>query len=150
MKCVGHYRSQSNKMTSSPNHKRSVGGKREDLGGMYFRSRWEANYARYLNWLISIGQIEKWEYEPRVFLFPVKRGNTSYTPDFKIEKKDGSCEWHEIKGWMDKDSATKLKRMSKYYPEEVVIVLGKKEYGAIAKEVRNFIPGWEHDSKHGI
>lgn len=123
--------------------RRGRGGKRDDLGGMYFRSSWEANYARYLNWLISIGEIFKWEYEPDTYEFPVKRGSRFYTPDFKVFNNDNSVDYHEIKGYMDPRSATKLKRMAKYYPEIKVILISKDEYYSIQSVVSSIVPGWE-------
>ena len=86
---------------------RRGGGKREDLG-FYVRSGWEANYARYLKWLVSIRHIARWEYEPETFEFPVKRGSRFYTPDFKITNLDGTIEFHEVKGWMDQASRTRI------------------------------------------
>lgn len=129
---------------------RGRGGKRSDLGDRYFRSRWEANYARYLNWLISIGQIARWEFEVDTFEFPVKRGNRFYTPDFKVWNNDGSFEYHEIKGWLDSDSKTKLKRMGIHHKQVKVVLIDKPQYRALAKQVAGFIPGWESCSKHGI
>lgn len=86
-------------------------GKRKDLNDTYFRSSWEANYARYLN-LIGV----KWEYEPKTFIFEkIKRGTRSYTPDFYLTEED---KWIEIKGWFSSKDKTKLKRFKKYYPEE--------------------------------
>lgn len=126
------------------------GGKREDLNGQYFRSSWEANYARYLNWLISIGEIQSWEFEPETFEFvKIKKGNRFYTPDFRITNNDGSIEFHEIKGYMDENSATKLKRMSKYYPDIKLVLIDKDAYRALAKSVRALITGWEENPKHG-
>ena len=124
-------------------YSRAKGGKREDLDDMYFRSSWEANYARYLNFLVDNGEIISWKYEVDRFDFPVERGTREYTPDFKIYENDGRIIYHEIKGWMDAKSKTKLKRMAKYYPEEEVIVIGEDEYKAISKQVRNLIPNWE-------
>ena len=124
-------------------YSRTKGGKRDDLNDMYFRSSWEANYARYLNFLMDNGDIQGWEYEVDRFDFPVQRGTREYTPDFKIFENDGRIVYHEIKGWMDAKSKTKLKRMAKYYPEEEVIVIGENEYKAISKQVRNLIPNWE-------
>jgi len=119
-------------------------GKRTDLDGLYVRSSWEANYARYLNWLVSIGEIVKWEYEPDVYEFhEIKRGTRSYIPDFKVYNKDGSVEYHEVKGWMDQKSRTKLKRMAKYYPEIKVVLIDKDVYYAIKRDAQNFIPNWE-------
>lgn len=119
------------------------GGKREDLG-MYFRSSWEANWARYLNFQKKHGAIVDWEYEPETFEFEdIKRGSRYYTPDFKVYNPDGSVEFHEIKGYMDRTSQTKLKRMNKYYPDVKIIIVGKKEYSAVSKKAKGFIPNWE-------
>ena len=119
-------------------------GKREDLGGLYVRSSWEANYTRYLNWLVEQEQILKWQYEADEFIFkPIKRGCRSYLPDFKIYNLDGTIEYHEVKGWMDAKSKTKLKRMEKYYPNIKLILIDKDAYYAIRRDIRYMIPNWE-------
>ena len=119
-------------------------GKRPDLGDLYVRSSWEANYARYLNWLVSIGEIKSWEYESEVFEFhAIKRGTRSYTPDFRVVNNDDSVEYHEVKGWMDQKSRTKLKRMAKYYPEIKIVLIDEDVYKKLASDVRMFIPEWE-------
>lgn len=123
--------------------RRSKSGRREDLDNKYFRSSWEANYARYLNWLIEQGEIAKWEFEAETFRFPVSRGNMTYLPDFKVTNNDGSVEYHEVKGYMDKGSATKLKRMAKYYPDVKMVLVDKPYYQALQKQLRNLISGWE-------
>lgn len=100
----------------------------------YFRSGWEVNYARYLEWLKQEKQIKRWQYEPKTFWFEnIKRGVRSYTPDFRIENNDGSIEYHEVKGYMDAKSKTKIKRMAKYYPNTVLIVIEKLDYTSIMK-----------------
>lgn len=132
------------KMYPQMKNKRSKIGKRPDLNNQFFRSAWEANYARYLNLLIKWKQISSWEFEPDTFEFEgIKRGSRFYTPDFKIFKDDGSFEYHEIKGYMDARSATKLKRMKKFYPSVGVILIDKKGYAAIAKSISRSIPEWE-------
>lgn len=124
-------------------YSRARGGKRADLGNVYYRSAWEANYARYLNFLVSKGSIKGWEFEPKTFVFEgVTRGVLSYTPDFLVTENDGSTIWHEVKGWMDAKSKAKLKRMAKFYPDEVILVVGPEEYRAIAKWAP-LIGGWE-------
>lgn len=124
-------------------YSRAKRGKRDDLGGQFFRSAWEANYARYLNWLVAYGAVTTWEYEPETFVFHgVTRGVLTYTPDFRVVWRWGSSEFHEVKGWMDPKSKAKLKRMSKFYPHHAVRVVGASEYRAIAKWAR-LIPGWE-------
>lgn len=132
-----------------PQHdgRRGKGGRRADLGNIYFRSRWEANWARYLNWLKSIGEIQLWKFEPKTFTFTkISHGSRFYTPDFLVINKDGSAEYHEVKGWMDQKSATKIRRMAKYFPEVKLIVIDAKAYRAVAKKVAALCPGWESNS----
>lgn len=124
---------------------RGVGGKRADLGDMYFRSRWEANYARYLNWLQKLNQIERWEYEVDTFEFPVIRGSKYYTPDFKIFE-NGEHRYAEIKGYMDQRSLTKLKRMAKYFPGERIDVIRENHMRSIEIAIGPLLTGWEKPS----
>lgn len=103
---------------------------------MFFRSMWEVNYAIYLDWLKKIGQIKDWEYESDVFVFhKIQFGTRSYRPDFKITNNDGSFHYDEVKGWMDSESATKIKRMAKYYPDVKLTIIDGKEYNSIKRKV---------------
>ncbi len=125
-------------------YSRTKSGKRQDLGGQYFRSSWEANYARFLNWMVAHGDVATWEYEPKTFRFPgVERGTITYTPDFRVELKSGRTEWHEVKGWMDNASKVRLKRMAKHFPSEVLVLVGAPQYREIEKKLGSVIPGWE-------
>ena len=127
--------------------KRSNGGKRADLGGLYLRSTWEANYARYLNFLIHQEEILCWEYEPDTFEFKaIKRGTRFYTPDFKVFELDGSFKYHEVKGYMDKVSVTKLKRMAKYYPDIDIVLITGKEITEIKNKLGRFL-NWEYGGR---
>jgi hypothetical protein len=103
---------------------------------IFFRSKWEANYALYLNFLIKQKQIKGWEYEPDVFIFhKIQFGTRSYRPDFKIINIDGSVEYHEIKGWMTKKSQTQIKRMKIYYPKVKLVIIDKYGYKDIKNKV---------------
>lgn len=126
-------------------YNRVRGGKRADMDDTYFRSSWEANFARYLNFLVDNCDVARWEYEPDTFEFTaIKRGTRHYTPDFKVfDQDDSEPYYYEVKGWMDAKSKTRLKRMSKYYPEVRVIVIGKKEYTSLKKNLSSVIPNWE-------
>lgn len=118
---------------------REIGGVRK-----YYRSRWEANYARYLDSLKIKGDVVKWEHEPETFWFEgIKRGCMSYLPDFKIEFANGRIEYHEVKGWMDDRSITKIKRMAKYHPKVKLVVIDAKAYKKLEKEVKKNIADWE-------
>ena len=117
-----------------------------DIGGIrkYYRSKWEANYAYYLEWLRQKGQIAAWKHEPETFWFDgIKRGCVSYLPDFWVQEMDGAVAYHEVKGWMDDRSKTKIRRMAKYHPAVRLIVIDAKGYAALAKSVRLLVPGWE-------
>lgn len=117
-------------------------GKRADIG-IYVRSAWEANYARYLNFLIRAKQIAAWEYEAETFEFPVKRGTRFYTPDFKVTLPDGRIEYHEVKGWMHPKGKTALARMALHHPSVKIILIQQPEYRALARRVGALIPNWE-------
>lgn len=118
---------------------REIGGTRK-----YYRSRWEANYGMYLEWLKSNGQISDWLHEPVTFWFEgIKRGCVSYLPDFWVLENNGGEAYHEVKGWMDSRSRTKIDRMARYHPDVILIVIGKNEYREIEKKLSKLIDGWE-------
>ncbi len=117
-----------------------------EIGGInkYFRSRWEANYARYLEWLKERGEIKGWRHEPTTFWFEgIKRGCMSYLPDFEVTEMNGDMVYHEVKGWMDDRSVTKIKRMAKYHPKVKLLVIDSKAYRSIEKTMSRVILGWE-------
>lgn len=110
----------------------------------YYRSRWEANYARYLQWLKDKHEILDWQHEAETFWFDgIKRGCMSYLPDFKVTELSGSVAYHEVKGWMDERSKTKIKRMAKYHPNVRLIIIDSKVYNGISKAMKSVIKDWE-------
>jgi hypothetical protein len=124
---------------------REVGDKRN-----YYRSRWEANYGRYLQWLKERGAIADWKHEPETFWFEgIKRGVRSYLPDFRVFENDGFSKLHEVKGWMDARSKTTLRRMAKYHPHETIILIRERDYNEIARKVGPMISGWETSDRNG-
>jgi len=86
------------------------GGYRKDLK-QFFRSKMEANVARYYKY---IGELYIYEYKEFEFK-EIKRGSRFYKPDFFLAAVN---RWVEVKGWLRKSDKTKLKRFKKYYPEE--------------------------------
>lgn len=110
----------------------------------YYRSAWEANFARYLQYLKEKNQITNWEHEPHTFWFNgIKRGVLSYLPDFRVTETNGDIVYYEVKGWMDDRSKTKIKRMAKYHPDVKLIVIDSKAYKKLASQISGFINGWE-------
>lgn len=118
-------------------------GMRHDIG-IYVRSAWEANYARYLNFLKKQKEIKDWHYENKCFEFEgITRGCQRYYPDFEVENLDGSLEYHEVKGYMDQKSRTKLKRMGRYYPDVKVVLIQAADLKEIRRKLGSLIPDWE-------
>jgi uncharacterized protein DUF1064 len=122
----------------------TIQGKRPDLDNRFFRSAWEANWARYLNFLQERGEIISWSYEPKEYCFPGPyRRNGYYTPDFRVVERSGRVIHHEVKGWMDVDSRTKLDRMRKHFPAVTIEVIDRKRYSAVKKALSSILPHWE-------
>jgi hypothetical protein len=115
-----------------------VGGKR-----IYFRSKWEKNYACYLEWLKVSNHIREWKHESKTFWFDaIKRGVRSYLPDFEVVCLDSTIIYYEVKGYMDSKSATKIKRMAKYHPEVILKVIDKDWFKSNSPKMKIFIKGW--------
>lgn len=120
-----------------------IGGKR-----FYLRSHWEKNFAHYLEFLKQRGYIRDWTYEPRTFWFEgIKRGVCSYKPDFMVTLNDGSIEYREVKGYFDRRSKTKLKRMKKYHPTIKVRVIDGTWFKAHGRNMAEIVPGWTRKRK---
>ena len=116
---------------------RGTAGKREALGGLFVRSRYEACYALYLRW-----QQIPFEYEPRRFEFPgIKGRNYSILPDFYLTAED---RYVEIKGWMDRDSRIRIQRFRKWYPLVRLDVVDHTFFRALCRQrVCQLIPAYE-------
>ncbi len=114
----------------------------KDSGFIFMRSAWELNYARYLDFIVKQGVFLSWEYEPVTFWFEgIRQGCVNYKPDFKVVTAAGKVEYHEVKGWMDDKSQTKLDRMKKYYPQILIWLVDRARFNAIAKQ-KALIPNW--------
>lgn len=123
--------------------KRSNSGTRKDLG-IYVRSTWEANYARYLNLAIERNYIRAWKYEVDEFQFhKIKKGTRFYRPDFKVWRINDPVEYHEVKGYMTQKSRTQLNRMRIYYPNVKIKLIDKAAYKEVDRKFSRFIPRWE-------
>lgn len=143
-------------------------GRRKDCDNCFLRSSWEANSYRYFKYLGKHGEhrIVLIEVEPTVFSFApfgILRGTVSYTPDFKITYSDGSYLWIEVKGFMKRQDATKIKRFIKYFPNEgkkLRAITGSVKtkstsqmaalgvpifiyYNDMKKKYKDVIPNWE-------
>lgn len=113
-----------------PSYTSGKGGKREDLGGQYFRSMWEANFARVMNYEGKI-----WEYETKTFQLT---SALSYTPDFLI---DGV--YYEIKGIESPSYIEKFALFKEIHPEIEIVVIDGTKYLEMTKKYKKLIKEWE-------
>ncbi len=93
----------------------------------HFRSKFEYNWALYLEFLKETGEIKYWTYEPDIFYFPnEKTAPVQYTPDFKLwvhnpgMPDDGQFYYQECKGYHDGSTNKKFQRMYKHFPHIVI------------------------------
>lgn len=109
----------------------------------FFRSLWEHNYACFLEWELQRGAIDSWEHEPHRFCFKheYKRGPYSYLPDYKVTT-DGIVRWHEVKGWMNSKSKSKIKRFEKCFPKAGKVIVIDKTWFTSMSRSGVIIPGW--------
>lgn len=120
---------------------RTIGGKT-----FYFRSLWEINFARYLQFLKQHKNIKDWEFEPEIFEFPRtahKGPPFQYLPDFWVLNNDNSEEWYEVKGFMNTQSKKKIKRFRQHFPDEKITVIGKPWFSKEGKKLSRLVVGWE-------
>lgn len=110
----------------------------------FFRSSWEANYARFLEIEKSEGRIANWEHEPLYFKFEKeKTGSVCFLPDFRVTKLDGAIEYHEVKGWFDERSIETLTRMKIHFPSMILIVIPRAWFRKYNREYSKSISEWE-------
>lgn len=112
-----------------------------DLGGIVFKSRWEANWAHWLEWLKSTGNVLSWQYEPDSFPLRVRGNNVRYIPDFKVEW-NGKTEYHEVKGLMDQRSRDKIRAMRRQHNRVRLMVIDSRVYHSLRRRFNQIVPGW--------
>lgn len=114
-----------------------VSGKRTDLNNQFFRSTWEANVARILNfWGI------KWEYE--VKWIPCNIGTKKHLIDFYLPETDS---YLDIYSHMDKRH---LEDFYGVYTSGLrVQLIGPDIYKDLEKEFKDKLPFWENGRSGG-
>ena len=136
------------RMRSEHIFSRCNSGRRIDLNNQFFRSAYEANYARYLNYVTanSLFNIVSWQYEPDTFKFSkVSDSPKQYTPDFKVFYGNYHCAYHEVKGWDYPKGIKARERFNKYYPNLELILIGEDFFAnAVNNGLSKLIPNWEY------
>lgn len=105
-----------------------------------FRSSWERNFAFYMEYIKCKREIKDWYYESEIFSFPQNEyGFKTYKPDFKIVHNDGSVEYIELKGWVNKKALDKMELMARYFPEVKIELYDGDKYNEIKKKYSHLV-----------
>lgn len=111
-------------------------GYREDLH-QYFRSKFEANYARFLKWFGV-----QYEYETDKCVFKLSNGR-NYICDFYLPEIE---QYIEIKGWLKDKAKEKLELFQKEYVVKWRMITQKsEEWKQITKDYGKLILNWEKE-----
>lgn len=89
-----------------------------------YRSKWEADYARYLESLQHAKLIADFEYEPEKLEIGV---GAKYTPDFRVTRLDGSREWREVKGYRREAAMVRIKAAALRFPGDRFVLVTKAD-----------------------
>ena len=103
---------------------------------IWFRSTWEANYARILN-----HKGIEFIFEPKWFKIPAsdQYKETHYVPDFYLVKED---RYVEIKGFIQDDDIYKMNKFVELYNVKLELIDSLK-YKELKKEFKDVIKEWE-------
>lgn len=116
-----------------PHLKYKRGFIRKDLC-CYFRSSWEANFARILD-LLNIN----WQYEKERILLK----SCSYLPDFYLPKFNV---YIEVKGY-SLDNNRKLRELIQVHPNFPIKIVDSEVYSKLENQYSNLIKNWEYKNK---
>lgn len=119
-------------------NRKSEHGFRLDLNGNY-RSSWEANLARILNYL----QVP-FEFEKQGFDVEFDSRGYYYLPDFFLSDN----KIIEVKGFWNTDSRNKVKAFSETHPEYELLIIDGDMYTTLSQMYAKQIPQWEFDNVH--
>lgn len=105
------------------NSKNKYGNNTSVYNGRTYDSIKEANYAKELDWRKKAGEIK--EIIPQ-FKLPLSAHGVhicNYFVDFKVILKDGSTEYHEVKGLIIQPFPIKFKMAKAQYGEEKFVLI---------------------------
>jgi hypothetical protein len=126
-----------------PRSRRGKTGARIDIGPTVFRSCWEADWARQLEFWRRAGLVKRWEYEPDSFALPFKAKPKRYLPDFKVYWAGSLVEYHEVKGVADARARRNAIGMRRFHPDVRVRRIGIDCIREMRREMAAHIPNLE-------
>lgn len=78
--------------------KNKYGAKKQDYNGKKYDSNLECRYAQELDFRIDAGEVKKWDRQVKLDLSVNGVHITNYFCDFRVELKDGTIQYVEVKG----------------------------------------------------
>lgn len=100
--------------------------KRTLYRGVWYASKSEARYARYLDALKKKGTIESWERQVRYTLKVNGEKVCQMVPDFRVTYPNGKVELHEVKGHPTPVWKMKMRLFKALYPDMEYVVIPAK------------------------
>ena len=87
-----------------------------------------------------------WVYEPDHYKYVLP--DRKYTPDFKVNRHDGSCFYVEYKGYLRPEDRTKMKAFKESHPEVDIRFVFQNASKTISKTSKTTYAQWAE--KHGF
>jgi hypothetical protein len=107
---------------SKPN---KFGAKPKEYNGVMYDSTLEAEYAKKLDWLKKLGEIEDWKRQVKVNLPINGQPWRDWKLDFQVWLTKDKYEYHECKGVSTIDFQMKRDAFKILYPNEVLKIIKK-------------------------
>lgn len=79
--------------------KNKYGAKKQKVGGVMYDSKFEASYAEQLEWRKKAGEITDIKRQHRIDIRINGKHWRDYLIDFRVELKDGTIQYIEVKGF---------------------------------------------------
>lgn len=100
--------------------------KRTLYKGVWYASKSEARYARYLDARVKAGEVARWERQVRMKLVVNGEKVCTVVPDFRVHFADGRVELHEVKGHSTPVWKIKMRLLKALHPEIEYVVIPAK------------------------
>lgn len=100
-----------------PYRKNKYNAKTKQYNGIWYHSKFEASYAKDLDWRIKAGEIKSWIRQAKISLDVNGKHICNYYIDFVVKHNDDSLEYVEVKGFETEVWRLKWKLFEAIYNE---------------------------------